>query len=277
MSKLFKLKEWLTVPDAAKHLSVLFGEEVNEADVLRLALDGHLILSINFLNFTYARLGYIVSSYQEVKNKKSTNGIRGYFPFLDSNKNNFHSEKLFFIYSDRPGSIKGLWDLPMIGGEKRNVEYEYQTLIGGPEVKNYFFDICLIKDLQGQIYSLLACDGDNRSIEDSEFYEATKFPSDSVLVVRTTALREFEQLGAKSDNKNIQSFKESTRKTENLLSAFTAIAIDAYGYDPRSLKSNAPQDIANAMSNHRVSFDAKTIRNWLKEGAALLPSKREED
>ena len=84
-------------------------------------------------------------------------------------------------------------------------------------------------------------------------------------------------MGAKSDNKNIQSFKESTRKTENLLSAFTAIAIDAYGYDPRSLKSNAPQDIANAMSNHRVSFDAKTIRNWLKEGAALLPSKREED
>ena len=44
------LKEWLTVPDAAKRLSVIFGEEVTEADVLRLALDGHLKLSIYFVN-----------------------------------------------------------------------------------------------------------------------------------------------------------------------------------------------------------------------------------
>jgi|GEM_PF-6685424 len=70
---------------------------------------------------------------------------------------------------------------------------------------------------------------------------------------------------------------ESTRKTENLLRALTAIAIDEYGYKPESLKSNAPQDIANAMSNQGVIFDAKTIRNWLREGAALLTSKRDED
>ncbi len=50
MSKLFKLKEWLTLPDAAKHLAIAFGEEVGEADVLRLALDGHLKLSVNFVN-----------------------------------------------------------------------------------------------------------------------------------------------------------------------------------------------------------------------------------
>ena len=30
-SKLFKLKEWLTVPEAARHLSILFSEEVSEA------------------------------------------------------------------------------------------------------------------------------------------------------------------------------------------------------------------------------------------------------
>ncbi|MDD5757980.1 MAG: hypothetical protein PHI06_02740 [Desulfobulbaceae bacterium] len=55
--KLWKLKEWLTVPEAARHLSIMFGEEVNETDVLRLALDGHLKLSINFVNGTSARRG----------------------------------------------------------------------------------------------------------------------------------------------------------------------------------------------------------------------------
>jgi hypothetical protein len=40
LKKLPKLKDWLTVPDAARHLSILFGDDVSEADVLRLALDG---------------------------------------------------------------------------------------------------------------------------------------------------------------------------------------------------------------------------------------------
>ena len=44
MSKLFKLSEWLTLDDAAKHLSTALGEPVKVADVYRLALDGHLTL-----------------------------------------------------------------------------------------------------------------------------------------------------------------------------------------------------------------------------------------
>jgi hypothetical protein len=42
MGKLFNLKEWLTVADAARHLTIVFGEDVTEADVLRLALDERL-------------------------------------------------------------------------------------------------------------------------------------------------------------------------------------------------------------------------------------------
>lgn len=61
MSKLFKLKEWLSVADAARHLTIAFGEEVTEADVLRLALDGHLQLSVNFVNHAQARCGQIVT------------------------------------------------------------------------------------------------------------------------------------------------------------------------------------------------------------------------
>jgi hypothetical protein len=64
---------------------------------------------------------------------------------------------------------------------------------------------------------------------------------------------------------------ESTRKIDNLLQALTCIAIDAYGHDPKSNKSTAPSDIANALSKLGKNFDQKTIRGWLKEGADLLP------
>jgi hypothetical protein len=57
MKTLLKLREWLTVPEAARHLSALFGEDVTEADILRLALDGHLTLSVYFLNAATARCG----------------------------------------------------------------------------------------------------------------------------------------------------------------------------------------------------------------------------
>lgn len=60
VSVLFKLREWLTVAEAAKHLTILFGEDVTEADVLRLALDGHLRISIYFVNSMRAERGAVV-------------------------------------------------------------------------------------------------------------------------------------------------------------------------------------------------------------------------
>ena len=54
LKKLLNLKPWLTIPDAARRLSVSFGEDVTEADVLRLGLDGHLTLSVNFVNHARA-------------------------------------------------------------------------------------------------------------------------------------------------------------------------------------------------------------------------------
>lgn len=63
---------------------------------------------------------------------------------------------------------------------------------------------------------------------------------------------------------------ESTRKTENLLQAFAAIAIDAYGFDPEAAKSTAPADIAKALQQQGKEVDPRTIRTWLKEGKTLL-------
>ena len=41
-----KVREWLTLDEAAQHLSLVMNETLNKAHVLRLGLDGHLKLSV---------------------------------------------------------------------------------------------------------------------------------------------------------------------------------------------------------------------------------------
>lgn len=54
MSVLTGLKEWLTVPEAAKYLSAAIGEDVSESGIYRLAFDGHLQLSLYFVSIIFA-------------------------------------------------------------------------------------------------------------------------------------------------------------------------------------------------------------------------------
>ncbi len=74
-SKLFKLKEWLTLPETARHLTGICGEEVSEADILRLALDKLLNLSVNFVNTAHATPGEVVHLSHERLSELLSQGI----------------------------------------------------------------------------------------------------------------------------------------------------------------------------------------------------------
>lgn len=74
-SKLLRLKKWLTVPEAARHLSILFGEDVSEADILRLALDRHLKLSVNFVNHADAKRGGKFLPFEEWEENFRKSGV----------------------------------------------------------------------------------------------------------------------------------------------------------------------------------------------------------
>ena len=113
-SKLFQLKEWLTVPEAARHLLIIFDEEVIEADVLRLVLDGHLKLSVNLLTNVEVRIGKVVPC-EDVGSHKI-------------------GEDIYLKFDDKVTRIRGVWDLPMIGNERHLIEYDYQRLIDGQEI-----------------------------------------------------------------------------------------------------------------------------------------------
>jgi hypothetical protein len=224
-SKLLKLKEWLTISETAKHLSIMFGEDVTEADVLRLGLDRHLTLSVNFVNYAKAKCGdkflpveewdksfkeiaswenarIMVNSqgliviyfdnfdlvfYQKEddlvrnhgpwnplgpderlkslylknlsveKQRESLNAmIDGAIKFAHNQSKIFHGKVPPSIHCFKGDviTIKGIWNLPMLGAEKLDIEHQYQMLTNGPEITLSSLDGAFVEDEKGVIWQL---------------------------------------------------------------------------------------------------------------------------
>lgn len=294
-SKLFKLKEWLTVPEAAKHMSTLFSEEVCEADVLRLVLDGHLKLSVNFVNTVSAKPGKIVShgdpEWKEFPDwiftfkapiplvlDKAKNGCCVAFDSLN------HNGKRFVTPVDPVNrGISGIWDLPMIGNEAVTIEHKYHQLTGGPAVKTIYIDGAFVEGKKGEIWQLqqkiegqLEWEGPDgkKKVESfdevfNRYHPACDLPEDSVLVVRTSALRELEQHFCEEQHERKQGL--GSKERESLLKIIIGIAMEQYGYDPNANKNSAPQQIVDDLAASGLSLDVDTVRKYLKEASEIIP------
>ena len=228
MSKLFKLKKWLTIPEAARRLAAVFHEEVTEAAVLRLALDGHLQLSVNFVNFVHARPARFVPISGTHKEVTTFEGI-------DIDPLDGVSEVLEI--DEKVVHLSGVYDLSMVGGERIVVENAHQNLTNGPPIRLLQIDGTYVtKD--GELFQLqerfddsdlktglnAQFEGSKQEMTNQDFAErnakampvqhksdktrnvsktrsqlvmekyrpARRLPIDGVLVVRTEALTKFE-------------------------------------------------------------------------------------
>ncbi|MFT3960516.1 hypothetical protein [Propionivibrio sp.] len=273
MGKLFNLKEWLTVADAAQHLSIVFGEDVTEADVLRLGLDGHLRLSVYFVNHAKARCGKVIpweetdwwlfpdsddlpggkimkwgeqlitnecrpcpTKLAALYNEYPVNEHKNYCPMMLSL--NIDGER-FLTLDKTVTTLRGVWDLPMIGNEQLDIEHYYQNLTGGPGLTLQGLDGAFVEGSDGRVCQLQEhfdeneyqsgssaqlerleqhiADNNIKGAEaesllnrhkekrkeflekqrtrptENNYYPAWGLPEDAVIVVRTKALREFEQ------------------------------------------------------------------------------------
>ncbi|HZZ21168.1 MAG TPA: hypothetical protein VFE60_00620 [Roseiarcus sp.] len=197
--KLLKLRDWLTVADAARHLSILLGDEVTEAHVLRFALDGRLTLSVDFVNITAARCGKIIPHADAKRKIIQTSDGKS-----DSSINEVSlSDGRVISFTANFTFIEGVWDLVMFGAEVKAIEHEYHLLTKGPAVSLGDRNGVLVTRPDGTWGQLLQADkeGFNRwklrydtSYDLPILYPAQAFPPDAVLVVRTSALRDLEAL-----------------------------------------------------------------------------------
>jgi hypothetical protein len=303
MRKLLQLKNWLTIEEATRHLSVLFEERVSEADVLRLALDRHIKLSVNFVNPVDARPGKVVSV-DKSKSWAISRDSHGIFqietdyektdPSSDignllpsvSPENAWICSPLWPIYCGAMGidmpddtmlkfakdvrSLKGVYDLPMLGAEVLDVENRYQMLTGGPVVTKASYVGAFVVTEAEHFYELQVYADDNNALERpwnyrrnlANFSPAESLPSDAILVVRTSELAAFDGSKEKS---------LSNTERDSLLKLVIGMAEKGYGYNPNEKRSDVVPVIVRDLEILGISMTDDTVRKYLKQASKKLP------
>lgn len=302
MKKLYQLKEWLTIDDTARHLTILFGENVSEADVLRLGLDGHIKLSIYIVNGAVARLGQLV----EMNKAK--------FSIMPSDTNSLniadtiqHLKKTFTLDEELPDNLKqgisdktlqyflkgimvsenqvlelddefellsvlqGIYDIPMLGGDRLDIEHKYQMKTdGGVAVTGTFLDGAFVVCQDGKLGQLQVRHDDSEERKNKplyhrdNYYPARGLPDDSILVVRTKELRDFESKLKRLDNETYGS-SVPDKERESMLKIILALAKNGYSYPNHGTLKDMVDDFE--LKNNGVS--EKTLKKYLDQATRL--------
>jgi hypothetical protein len=269
MKKLFNLKQWLTVTDAARHLSILLEDDVSEADVLRLALDGQLTLSVDFVNHAQGRCGSVVPV-QNAKQRATKTGENEWIQVIDG----------FAIGQDRvidwaPGTVvlEGIWDLTMLGSERLDVEHRYQSLTDGPAVDLVCLEPPIVSRDDGTYCQIQEHFSSNKFAgtktlklkkpydHPANFFPAGGLPDNSALVVRTSSLRDLEtRLSEAADPKAERPLERRERNTLLVIIA----ALSKLAKIDLTKSSGAAAAIENQTVHMGARVAARTIENHLK-------------
>ena len=289
MKKIYKLREWLTLDEAAGHLSVVLGEPVSVAQVLRLALDRHLTLSVNLVNHAEAKLG-AVTTFKAVPivdlplpTRDGTPGDISHIPMgmLIEDVEEITEETKFVCFSDKVVHIDGVWDLPMRGAERIDIEHAFQQLTGGPPVELINLDGAFLVEPGGDWASLqeelpvreVTAPDKPRKRKQRDYMPANGLPPDAPLVVRMGALTEFQsRLLALESTAATGEPELSTRERDTLLKMLIGMAMEAYRHDPGAARSATPAEISSDLAKHGLSVTDDTVRKYLKEAIrTVLP------
>lgn len=152
-NKLLALRDWLTLQEAAIELSAALSEEVLVSDVLRLAIDQHLTLSL----YLPTRMTAWCTRPHDDSGGRQTRE-----------------------------PIEGLCDVPMKGRAKAQIEHDYHWLRDRKFVPRDEPVGALVED-RGRICQLPPDQGQTGLLTRSP----SEFPEGSVLAVRRSALNDF--------------------------------------------------------------------------------------
>ncbi len=255
----------------------MLGEQVEIKDILRLALDGHLTLSVNFVNKTSGRLGRIVGI-EDVEFYEFPPGpLLGYFHEVEFGEKTRLAKDLFieegkFLKLDKEVvSIEGVWDLMMVGAETLDVEHFYQQLTGGPEIT--------LTNLEG----VLVANGD-RVCQLQESFDENEFQPGSE--ARGKALRRQMEDGKLSQEEASQKLAEYQKQRTEYLDKRRSRPREE-DYCPRgALPNDAPyvvrtsaildflDKVSSGPSNRRESLSTKERHTYLVLIAALCKTSK---
>jgi hypothetical protein len=264
-SKLFELMSWVELGDGARYLSLLLGEELGREELLRLALEGHLTLSVRLLSGMPARCGAAVPLTEDRIKRIPTLDGEGWIVTVDGTV--LPGGDQVIVYEDRVCTINDVWDLPMLGGDRLTVENLYEQIHWreAPELLN--LEGTFVTDSSGRYCQLLERFGPNHISPDRppndplNYYPAAGLPADSIIVVRPQNLRHFAQSLLGADNARDEK-PLAQRERSTLLTIIAALCRLAKIDIARTSAAAAAIESQTELIGARVA--ARTIEEHLK-------------
>lgn len=151
VKKLYKLKKWLTLEETAKRLSTELEDEITVADVLQLAIDKVLRISVNFPHDWCGKVCEITTDETIVKqSEKEILGLNG-DPFIYSEYEQCSETEYLKIMPDIRHFKSGIWELKLIGNEKIDLEWQLKEEKDLPTVDIFNLSGFYVRNKEGII------------------------------------------------------------------------------------------------------------------------------
>lgn len=246
MSKLYKLKKWVSIDAAAKRLSLSFGEEVSKFDILQLALEEHLCLSVRIINIpALTEVKHLVKKlrseieYKTVKNSFIPNetleipvdGQLINLPKLCKENETFQLEKTKKNYFNE----HDIFDLPLCDCNYHLLSTYIEALNTPSKLHSGNIQKLIIRAESGNLLYI-------ENIFDWKF-------NDIEIVARTAHLQDFENsLDETLTTKRKKKDDLDPREYNSLYSIVLAVAKFHYKYDPTKTLSKERQDAATKIA-----------------------------
>lgn len=291
MSKLLKLKEWLTLDESISYISKALDEPITRADLFRLALDKHIVMSVNFVNGATARFGKLVGFDDVVFATLESDLLPDDIPqpfYIPSEGERPISEDEYVRLNPGIRHIRGVWDLTLFGSEAIDLEYLYHQETSNLEVTLVGLEGVFVR--QGSVIAQLVEDYD-----DNEFQVGSRAYCDRMedsLSKLQKSSDEIETVRAKyKEERKKYLEKRKTQPEESLY--YPSGGLDAHDYvfvlkvlelnrflsslEELTTHKDHTNEKAKSMSLEADELDAKhcAYQDWVKDVELLLDDSHE--
>lgn len=277
MSKLFRLKSWFTLKETSVYLSQAFGESVQESDVLRLALDYKLKLSVIFVDGVWAELLKPVDedsiSYNEVPTLSGEGTIRlpigGQIFYSPRGELLQAQNSIFPLDSDEP------YDLMMLGGEHADVLQMYWSLSSTEVEETTNLDGTFVSQGAGSSIRYFQLQD---KLKGGGFYPIGKLPNNAPFVVSRAAIVALEKsleqqpLAATAGEPDENPDSPLGTKERNTLLTLIGLIADLAKLDIAA-PSKAASVLGSAADLRGVKLSPRSIEEHLKRVPNAMLSK----
>ena len=273
MKKIYKLKKWYSLSDAASRLSLTLGEDISKEEVLELALDGELSLFWNVRHLYALEVEFTVKSIPLILNDPPCFGEGP----ADEDSACFDAVGIFAVEGQNAvTNLSGPHRLLLKQcGALEDYFRSFMTQTGGDLISlDGFFlegDDGRIWQPQesfgGEYIKRLNEDKAARLYDVCRYFPSNKWPDLNEVGFPRVEIEKFEARFLPNRPDAV-----GARERQTLYKIIIGMAVDAYGYAPSSMRSPFPKELEGILDRLGVPVSDDTIRKKIAEASEFLPS-----